>query len=135
MTEKVKNYAQEYQTIETIEQLLVDQTMPIIIRNNFFENSLIYPDPNDFEINKVCKHCGSKYKDEDAKEKYREAQNLYRKEDNRLYNLFKEATLLANDIKHDDKVDKMFGIAWERGHAYGMYEVYQCFEEMVPILK
>lgn len=135
MTKKVKNYAQEYQTIETIEQLLEEQTMPIIITNKFFENSLIYPNPIDFRIDKVCEHCGSTYKDENAKKEYREAQNLYRKEDNRLYHLFKEATFLANDMKHDDKVDKMFSVAWERGHAYGMYEVYQCFEEMVPILK
>ena len=131
----IRNFTQEYQTIETIKILIRDQTYGMIIQNGFFKNTLTYPNPNDYEINKICEHCGSKYKDKDIKIKLREERDKYHGEDNRLYMLFKEGLFLYYNLEHNEKTSKAFSIAWERGHSSGYHEVYQEFDELVDLLK
>jgi hypothetical protein len=130
-----KNFTRQYQNIESITVLLKDQAFSTIIKNDFFQNSLPYPSQDDYKVNKVCEHCGSKYKDEDSKTKLHEARNKYRQENNRLYGLFKESLFVVFNLEHNEKTEKAFSIAWEQGHSRGFYEVYQCFEELAPLLE
>jgi hypothetical protein len=130
-----KSFTRQYQNIESIIDLLKDQNMAMIVKNHFFENSLPYPGENDYKINKVCEHCGSKYKDKDAKIKLRTARDEYRGESTRLYHLFKESLFVAFKLEHNEKTEKAFSIAWSQGHANGFYEVLTYFEVLVPLVE
>jgi hypothetical protein len=107
----------------------------MIIQAGFFKNSLPYPNTNDYEINKICEHCGSKYQDKYLKVKLREERDKYHREDNRLYMLFKEGLFLNYNLEHNEKTSKAFSMAWERGHSSGYHEVYQEFDDLVDLLK
>ena len=134
MTEE-KMYTQHYQNIESIIDLLKDQPISMIITNGFFKNSLSYPKQDDYEVNKICEHCGSKYKDKDAKTKLQEARAKYEGEKVRLYHLFKESLFLAFNLEHNEKTEKAFSIAWDEGHANGLREVYSWFQALVPLVE
>ena len=125
----------DFQTIENLKNLFNDQDYGTIIRNGFFINTLAYPNAKEFEITKVCEHCGSKYKDLDAKKRLREATDSYRKEDGRLYHLFKQGLFLLHNLEQNDKAERAFSIAWEKGHSSGYLEVYQEFEDLVDLIK
>ena len=38
------------------------------------------------------------------------------------------------DVENNEKRYKCFSIAWDRGHSYGYYEVYNCFQELVELI-
>ena len=130
-----KTFTRQYQNIESIIGLLKDQNMQIIIQNEFFKNSLPYPSEDDYKVNKVCEHCGSKYKDKDAKTKLRTVRDEYQAERTRLYHLFKESLFVAFKLEHNEKTEKAFSIAWDQGHSHGFYEVLTCFETLVPLVE
>jgi len=123
------------QNIEVIKNLLKDHTFRQIINSKCFENTLNCPNQADFQTRKICEHCGSSYKDNDALNNYRKSQKDFRMEDNRLYALFKEAIFYEAGITDHPKADVLFGVAWEQGHANGFSEVYGCFEDMLPIIQ
>jgi len=125
---------QESQTIENLKIMLKEQDLGMIIKNDFFKNTLEYPNKKNFKVNKVCEHCGSSYTDKEAFIKYKQSRDEYQAEENRLYYLFRDSLFLNHNIEITDKGKVMFEIAWSRGHSSGLYDVFLCFEEMVEIL-
>jgi len=75
------NFTKEDQTIQSAKELLETLDLGTMIKNRFFKNHLKYPTRKDFQVRKVCKHCGSKYHDKEAYEKYKQAQIEWREED------------------------------------------------------
>lgn len=125
------------QTIEDLKKLLDTKDYSDIINNGFFINILPYPNQNDpkYKVIKTCKHCGSTYKDKEAKEILNNARNLYRQEDTRLYNLFKQGLFIESGLEDNEKSNQAFSIAWQQGHAYGYSEVRYKFLDLIPLLK
>jgi hypothetical protein len=130
----MKNFMREAQTIENLKNMLNEQDLSTIIRNDFFRNTLDYPTQEIFQVRKICEHCGSTYSDKEAWNKFTESRSEYQAEENRLYFLFRDSLFLNHNIEITDKGKSMFNIAWGRGHSSGIHDVYICFEEMVDIL-
>ena len=57
------------------------------------------------------------------KEGYDAAMKVYRAEDNRLFNQFKEDVLEENGLTNHPKAMKVFALAWEEGHSSGYENV------------
>jgi hypothetical protein len=130
-----KTYSQEFQVMDSIKELMKTIDFGELVRSGFFKNSLMYPSSADYDVMKICPHCGSKYKDENAKTEYNKARKAWHEEEGRLYNLFKEGLFYTFEIEHNEKAEKAFSIAWDRGHANGYYEVYQEFQDLAELLK
>jgi len=107
-----------------------------VIKAEFFKNKMNYPTAEESSVYKICEHCGSKYKDQDAVEKRRKILRMIQNEENRLYSLFKSALFHFHKVDGENKrVQKAFEIAWDRGHASGYNEVAMLFDDMAEILK
>jgi hypothetical protein len=123
------------QSMEEIKKNLEHMDLSELIKGGYFKNRYIFPAKDDYQIKKVCEHCGSKYIDDEQNKKYAEAKHRYHEEEGRLYNLFKDALFYEFKVEHNDKKEKAFSIAWSRGHADGLYEVYQQFSSLSELLE
>ncbi len=102
----------------------------------YFTNQFLYPKKEEFGITKTCEYCKSVYKDEEAQDRFREELDKYRTEDLRLYNMFKASLIYSWDLDPaNEKTEKLFNIAWDKGHASGYYDVIQEFNELVELIK
>lgn len=102
----------------------------------YFTNQFIYPKKDHYGIMRTCEHCQSRYKDDEAQERYREEINKYHVEDLRLYNMFKDSLIYSWDLDPGrEKTQKAFALAWDKGHACGYYEVIQEFDELVELIR
>lgn len=122
------------QSMEEIKKNLDHMDLGELIRGGYFNNRIIYPTREEYEIMKVCEHCHSRYKDVDAAQKFAEAQHRYQQEEGRLYNLFKETLFYEFKVENAPKAEKAFSIAWDRGHASGFYDVYLNFQNLVELI-
>lgn len=81
-----------------------------------------------------------KDKDYDNKLPYRlrskdlAAWEAYHDESNKLYDLFKHDSLTETGLINHPKAEKAFAMAWERGHANGLYEVWYELRELAELL-
>ena len=133
----MKEFKREEQNIKFIKNLIFDKNTSVreLINLKCFENTLDYPSRLEYKTKKICEHCGSNFKDNDALIKYRKAQKDFRIEDNRLYNLFKETVFYESGITDHPKAETLFGIAWELGHSYGLNEVLNHLEDILPLIQ
>lgn len=125
------------QSFEYIRNLIDEGHMiQIINANGYFKNQFIFPKKDHYRIMKTCEHCGHKYKDKEALDRYTEEANKYHAEDVRLHDLFKTSLIYAYDLDPGrEKTQKAFNMAWDKGHAHGLYEVIQKFDELVELIK
>lgn len=75
------------------------------------------------------------YYDDVEMPQYRKDKDLYHKKRNDVYELFKQNLLSMLEIEKHPKADKLFSLAWERGHSNGYYEVALEASELVDLLK
>lgn len=68
-----------------------------------------------------CKHCGTKL--EDIRNKIEEEKSKFRKEEGRLYELFREEALEEVGLGDHDKKDKIFSYCYDKGHSSGYGDV------------
>ena len=123
------------QTLENIKHLLDVEGYDIygIVKAGFFENQCEYPSA---DTTGICEHCGSKYKDEKKQAERNKKIDEYRKEESRLYNMFKDALFYYHDLDSErDKVQMAYSIAWDHGHASGYHEVANVFEELAELVR
>lgn len=59
----------------------------------------------------------------------------YKKEDSRLYWQFKNDLLKELGITDHPKAQRLFDIAWDKGHSMGYSEVYSEAEELADLLR
>lgn len=125
------------QNLEYIKNL-IDQGLEMTDINGagYFTNQFIYPKTDHYGIIRTCEQCGHKYKDEESQERYREELEKYRTEESRLYNMFKDSLIYSWDLDPGrEKTQKVFNMAWDRGHADGLYEVIQEFDELAELIR
>jgi hypothetical protein len=67
----------------------------------------------------------------DNKEAYEE----YRKGEQAALARFKQELYKEYKVEDNPKKDVAFQIAWERGHASGLYEVYSIFDDLVELIE
>ena len=76
-----------------------------------------------------------KLSDYTTKEEYKNATHEYRKENGRLFEEFKKDLFADLDITDNPKAEKLFSIAWEKGHSSGYREVYNEALDLVDLIK
>lgn len=59
----------------------------------------------------------------------------YNKEDNRLHALFREDIAKEFGVQDNPKKDKVFNMAYDRGHSSGHEEVYNVYSDLVELIK
>ena len=131
----MEKVTQEEQTFDHIKKLFKTGRYDIydVVRAGFFENHCEYPKR---DIYSVCEHCGSKYKDEKKEIERREKINAFHTEESRLYTMFKDALFLYHDLDgSQERVQKAFALAWDRGHPSGYHEVANVFEDLVDLIR
>lgn len=115
------------------------------IRAGKYKNKLAYPTAP----KPICDHCGEKHKErqrfcgECGKElnfqskidTYMKQRKEYRKEESRLDDLFQSDLFDDLGISENPKKDKLFSMAYERGHSGGMEEVYAYASELVELIE
>lgn len=72
---------------------------------------------------------------ESEMEAYRENIGKYRSEEQRLLAKFKEDVLEYCGISNHPKAEKLYAIAWDKGHSAGLYEVYLEVDELSELIK
>lgn len=107
-----------------------------LIKDGFFDNKLKYPDRKDYNVKKKCGECGTMHTDTDAELKYKNAMVAYRAEKGELHKLFTFAAMFDYGLDNLKKpvYDKVFALAWDRGHSAGMYEVYNCLADLADLM-
>jgi len=105
------------------------------IKNHRYDSKKTYPTRQIFQTTKVCEHCGSKYKDRDAEERYVQAKIEFRDDEWKLINQLKEDLFVEAKITNNPKAQKLWDIAWQHGHASGFTEVYNYFYEYLDLIK
>ena len=85
---------------------------------------------------KFCSDCGTNIEDiyNTENEKHKKAIKDYNNESSKRHNEFIEDLFEEFDVENNEKRYKCFSIAWDRGHSYGYYEVYNCFQELVELI-
>lgn len=71
---------------------------------------------------------------EEKERLFKEAMIARRADEGRLYESFKEDTLAELDITKHPKAERLWSLAWERGHATGFMTVLEEAEELVDLL-
>ena len=66
---------------------------------------------------------------------FREGQRLYREEETRLMALFYKDAIDDVGLTGHPKADKAYSLAWEHGHASGLYEVHSWLQELAELVK
>lgn len=66
---------------------------------------------------------------------YQEHRRQYNEESFRLHEEFKSDLYAEFGVSDHPKRDRAFEIAWDHGHANGLRDVYDCFEDLVALLK
>lgn len=70
--------------------------------------------------------------DKETKQKllkvYREKQQIVKEN-------FMNALICAHDVKNNPKARKVFELAWEHGHASGLHDVENYFEDFVELIQ
>ncbi len=69
------------------------------------------------------------------KETYFESQKAYNKESGKLLDEFRKDLFEEFGVTDHPKVDRVYQIAWEKGHAHGLSEVYIEFSDIVELIK
>lgn len=68
-------------------------------------------------------------------EAYKEQRTKWNVENARLHNEFKEDIFEEFGFQDHPKRERVFELAWDRGHSSGFSEVYLVFEELVELIK
>lgn len=68
-------------------------------------------------------------------EEYMDARKAYHAHTNELKMQFKQDMLDDFGVTDHPKAQKLWELAWERGHSAGLYAVYQEAEELVELLR
>lgn len=66
---------------------------------------------------------------------YIAAKNAFNKEEQNIYDLFKDCLFEEFGVTNNPKREKCFSLAWEHGHSSGFNEVYNYFSEFVELIK
>lgn len=66
---------------------------------------------------------------------YVELQTVYLKEKDKKFMEFKKDSFEELGIENNPKRDKLFEIAWEKGHSYGYSNVYSNMVELLPLIE
>lgn len=59
----------------------------------------------------------------------------YNQESNRLHSLFKEDLEKEFKVQDNPKKDKLFAMAYERGHSSGYEEIFNIYSDLVELIK
>jgi hypothetical protein len=68
-------------------------------------------------------------------ESYKEQRTKWNIENARLHTEFKEDIFEEFGVQNHPKRERVFELAWDRGHSSGFFEVYLVFEELVELIK
>ncbi len=68
-------------------------------------------------------------------ESYKEQRTKWNVENARLHTEFKEDIFGEFGVQNHPKRERVFELAWDRGHSSGFSEVYLVFEELVELIK
>ena len=128
--------SKDLQNIESIrESFKAGKTIYTMADDGYFHPTVEFPTHEKYPKYKECECCGSKIEDKENIAIKKELFDEYRKEEARLYNLFRQALCEFHDLDIENpKVQKALSIAWERGHANGYYEVAGEFNDLVELL-
>jgi hypothetical protein len=66
---------------------------------------------------------------------YHRTLDLYRKEEGRLNDIFKQDCEEAEGFTNHPKKDKLWSKAWEHGHASGYGDIYSWYRELAELLR
>lgn len=105
------------------------------IQTGEYKNKKLFPSREDFSITKICKHCGSRYKDVETEKKFIEARRAYREETARLENKLKEDLFKEAGITDNTKAEKLWEKAWGNGHSAGYSEIYTSFYDLLELIQ
>ena len=100
-----------------------------------YKNNVPYdrePDPVNEETMTVRQAREHKEKQKLLRNEQRE---LHHAEQHRLDALFKADLEAEHNVVGHPKADKLFSIAWQRGHAYGYYDVACIYDDIVELIK
>jgi hypothetical protein len=125
------------QTLESFKQLISNYDFYDLIQDGFFNIRKEFPSSPGLSVcpTCVCPTCGSKYKDSVKKASYDRRLREYSEEQSRLETLFKQALFFYASVEDNPKAEKVFSIAWEKGHSSGFSEVYNEFTDIVDLIK
>lgn len=118
---------------------------------NKYENTMTYPQKKDFTTayfykngqliatlqpgEKIINELGGCVRENVCDESaLKEARIKYRKHENFIYTLFKEDLFKELGISDNPKREKLFELAWERGHSSGYESVYSEANELVDLI-
>ena len=51
------------------------------------------------------------------------------------YSIVKEAVETKYNMKNHSRANTLFGLAWEHGHAYGVYDIVRLYVEFATLLE
>lgn len=111
-----------------------------MIAEKYTEKSrnLKYP-KEDVEILAKIEDMAGKKNREEAKENYRNEiraeRNKYHVEQFKIDNEFKLALFQEYEVENNPKREKIFSMAWERGHSCGYSEIEEDFMDLVELVK
>jgi ribosomal protein L40E len=81
-----------------------------------------------------CPKCGAKTCFDERMEKYRQDKGVYHAEEGRLNDQFRNDAMEECGLSGHPKEDKVWMLAWERGHSAGLEEVFLCIQELAELV-
>jgi hypothetical protein len=99
---------------------------------------IVYPTMDENVMKEIEDMAGKKNREE-AMENYKKivgiARSKYRENIYNIDNEFKLALFEAYDVKNNPRREKLFSLAWERGHSEGYESVENIFIDLVDLIK
>ena len=102
--------------------------------SGYYNTKVPYPKKEDFKDIHKCDKCEHIHHVFD-KDGYHKAVNDYHKENNRMYELFKQDCFKYYGIENNPAREVIFSKAWEEGHSSGFSEVANCMSDIIDFVE
>ena len=126
---------------------MVTSNMLEKIKNNYYENIIVYPQKTKphcpgcqlpiLSKANFCFNCGHDIKKlvEDHQANYKTAVKEYRENGRRLMAEFKKDLLAEHGLTNHPKAEKIYDYVWDLHHSSGLYAVYEGMNEIYELFK
>lgn len=104
-----------------------------LIRSLAYPTRPVAPNREDFKSHQSYGQALDEYESTLLKE-WRDSVTMYREESNAIEAEFKKELLLRLDLSNHPKADKLYSMAWDRGHSSGFSEVVNVAESLAELL-
>lgn len=106
----------EMQLKEAMKEELFEEKL----HGSYYKNDLPFPSLKDCDGDMLVR--------DQKRAQYRERERI-------IYSMFKRDALEALGVSDHPKVDKLWTLAWEHGHASGFHDVWSWLNELVVLIK